>query len=74
MPASARKGRDPNARLGMPPKQQHRSTDNMRRFVKKDVEKKPQAWAVGLNKWTLRFSNQALDGEWRRLVAGRSRA
>jgi len=47
----------------------------MRRFVKsKDVEKKPQAWAVGLDKWTLSFSNSALDGEWRRLVAGRSRA
>ena len=44
-------------------------------FVKsKDVEKKPQAWAVGLDKWTLSFSNSALDGEWRRLVAGRSRA
>ena len=59
----------------MPPKSQNRSGGDMRRFVKsKDVEKKPQAWAVGLDKWTLSFSNSALDGEWRRLVAGRSRA
>ena len=73
MPTAKR--RDPNARLGMPPKSQNRSGGDMRRFVKsKDVEKKPQAWAVGLDKWTLSFSNSALDGEWRRLVAGRSRA
>ena len=73
MPAAKR--RDPSARLGMPPKSQNRSGGDMRRFVKsKDVEKKPQAWAVGLDKWTLSFSNSALDGEWRRLVAGRSRA
>ena len=59
----------------MPPRSQNRSGGDMRRFVKsKDVEKKPQAWAVGLDKWTLSFSNSALDGEWRRLVAGRSRA
>ena len=59
----------------MPPKSQNRSGGDMRRFVKSnDVEKKPQAWAVGLDKWTLSFSNSALDGEWRRLVAGRSRA
>ena len=59
----------------MPPKTANRSGGDMRRFVKsKDVEKKPQAWAVGLDKWTLSFSNSALDGEWRRLVAGRSRA
>ena len=59
----------------MPPKTSNRSGGDMRRFVKsKDVEKKPQAWAVGLDKWTLSFSNSALDGEWRRLVAGRSRA
>ncbi len=75
MPAAPRKHRDPSARLGMPPKSQNRSGGDMRRFVKsKDVEKKPQAWAVGLDKWTLSFSNSALDGEWRRLVAGRSRA
>ena len=37
----------------------------MRRFVKsKDVEKKPQAWSCWLDKWTLSFSNSALDGEW----------
>ena len=35
---------------------------------------RPQAWAVGLNRVTLSFSNGALDVEWRRLVANRTRA
>lgn len=34
----------------------------------------PQAWAVGLDRHTLRFSNGALDDEWNRLVRPRSRA
>ena len=36
--------------------------------------RKPQAWAVGLNKVTLSFSNDALECEWRRLAEPRTRA
>lgn len=39
-----------------------------------EASSKPQAWAVGLEKATLRFSNSALDGEWTRLVRARSKA
>ena len=79
---SSRKAKSADRVTYLPPKEQSTSrpssAPSLQQVLRAGGEApeaaRPQAWAVGLNRVTLAFSNGALDVEWRRLVANRTRA
>ena len=74
---SSRKAKSADRVTYLPPKEQSTSrpssAPSLQQVLRAGGEApeaaRPQAWAVGLNRVTLSFSNGALDVEWRRLVA-----